>query len=126
MRKALNPESDSTFVATRSSDTCIVLYPATVWKMVEAKLLALNKGKALNRQFTRNYVRHAEALQFDSQGRIALPAGLIEYGQIEKTVEIVGMIDRIEIWNPDNLEEVEARHADNLDELEAIANEIGF
>ncbi len=38
MRKSLDPASDSTFVATRSSDECVVLYPATVWKQVEATL----------------------------------------------------------------------------------------
>lgn len=126
MRKSLDPASDSTFVATRSSDECVVLYPATVWKQVEAKLLALNKGKAINRHFTRNFVRHAEALQFDHQGRIALPQGLIEFAGIEKNVEIVGMIDRIEVWNPDTLKESENQHSDHADELESIANDINF
>ena len=126
MRKSLDPSSDSTFVATRSSDACVVLYPATVWKQVEAKLLALNKGKALNRHFTRNFVRHAEALQFDHQGRIALPQGLTEFAGIEKNVEIVGMIDRIELWNPDSLKEIESRLANRADELESIANDINF
>ena len=127
MRKSLDPASDSTFVATRSADPCIVLYPATVWKQqVEAKLLDLNKGKALNRHFARNIMRHAATLQYDHQGRIALPAGLIEFAQIDKDVEIVGMIDRIEIWNPDALHEIEGRLADREDELEAIANDINF
>lgn len=124
MRKSLDPASDSTFVATRGSDPCIILYPATIWKQVEAKFIALNKGKALNRHFTRNFVRHAEAVQYDSQGRVALPAGLIEFGGIEKNVEIVGMIDRIEIWDPQRLQELESRFAGREDELEAIANEI--
>ena len=125
MRRALGPNNDGTFVATRSGDLCIVLYPIQVWKdKLEDKLLRLNKGSAINRHFARNLLRHAETLQYDSQGRVALPAGLVKFAQIEKEVEIVGMIDRIEIWSPGRLAEIEARFADHEEELEAIAREI--
>ena len=124
MRKALDPASDATFVATRGNDACITLYPATVWKQVEVKLLALDIGKPAIRHYIRNIVRHAEALQYDGQGRVPLPAGLIEYASITKSAEIVGMIDRIEIWNPQSLKALETRHADDGDALENIANEI--
>lgn len=125
MRKALGPANEGTFVATRSGDPCIVLYPIKVWKeKLEDKLLRLNKGSALNRHYARNLVRHAEILQYDSQGRVALPTNLIAFAGIEKDVEIVGMIDRIELWAPERLAEIEARFADMDEEMEAIAREI--
>ena len=124
MRKALDPASDATFVATRGNDACITLYPATVWKQVEVKLLALDKGKPAIRHYIRNIVRHAEALQYDGQGRVPLPAGLIDYASITKSAEIVGMIDRIEIWNPKSLKALETRLTDDSEALENIANEI--
>ena len=124
MRKALDPASDATFVATRGNDACITLYPATVWKQVEVKLLALDKGKPAIRHYIRNIVRHAEALQYDGQGRVPLPAGLIDYASISKSAEIVGMIDRIEIWNPESLKALETRLTDDSEALENIANEI--
>ena len=124
MRKALDPASDATFVATRGNDACITLYPATVWKQVEVKLLALDIGKPAIRHYIRNIVRHAEALQYDGQGRVPLPAGLIEYASITKSAEIVGMIDRIEIWNPQSLKALETRLTDDSEALENIANEI--
>ena len=124
MRKALDPASDATFVATRGNDACITLYPATVWKQVEVKLLALDKGKPAIRHYIRNIVRHAEALQYDGQGRVPLPAGLIEYASITKNAEIVGMIDRIEIWNPESLKALVTRLTDDSEALENIVNEI--
>ncbi len=126
MRKALSPSNDRTFVATRGADRCIVIYPLEVWNAIESKLINLSKGRALHRQFTRNFIRHAEAVRYDSQGRIALPADLIDYAGIDKNIEIVGMIDRIEVWDPEQLNEIEAQFIDRQEELESIANEINF
>ncbi|UCH11316.1 MAG: division/cell wall cluster transcriptional repressor MraZ [Fidelibacterota bacterium] len=124
MRKALNPVNDRTFVATRGSDPCIILYPVEVWRQIEEKLINLSKRRALHRYYTRNFVRHAEALQYDQQGRVALPAGLIRYAGIEKDAEIVGMIDHIEIWEPGRLEECDRQYEDRQDELDSISDEI--
>ena len=126
MRKTLNPTNDCTFVATRGSDQCIVLYPVEVWKRIEEKLKALNTGHHLNRYYVRNITRHAEFLQYDHQGRIPMPADLVTYAGIEKNVEIVGMLDRIEIWDPDLLEELESQLVDRRKELETIDNEINL
>ena len=128
MRKALDQASDGTFVATRSapSDGCIVLYPATVWKHVESQYLALDKGKPAVRHYIRNILRHAKALPYDGQGRVALPARLLEFASISKNVEIIGMIDRIEIWNPDSLKALDKRLASESDDLKNIADEIHF
>ena len=126
MRKALGPANDRTFVATRSSDPCIILYPVEVWKRFERKLTQLNRGRALNRHYVRNIVRHAEFLQYDQQGRVALPIHLVDYAGIDKNIEIVGVIDRIEIWHPERLKEYEAQMAERYEELEAIGEEISF
>lgn len=125
MRKALSASNDSTFVATRGADQCIILHPLEVWHaQTEAELLRLNKGRAINRHFTRNLMRNAEILQYDGQGRIPLPTGLVEYAGIERDVEIVGMIDRIEIWNPKILDDLEAQFEGREEDLESIAHEI--
>jgi MraZ protein len=107
MRKALSP-----------------VYPIEVWQQIEKKLINLNKRRVLHRHYTRNFVRHAETVQYDQQGRIPVPAELIEYAGIKKGVEIVGMIDHIEIWDPDRLVEYSHQFEDRADELDAIADEI--
>jgi MraZ protein len=124
MRKALPPANDRTFIATRGPDPCIVLYPMEVWQQIEKKLINLNKRRVLHRHYTRNFVRHAEMVQYDQQGRIPVPTELIEYAGIDKDVEIVGMIDHIEIWDPDGLAEYSQQFENRADELDAIADEI--
>ena len=126
MRKALDPANERTFVATRGPDRCIVLYPVEVWKKVEEKLVRLNKGPALNRHYARNYVRHAESLQYDQQGRVALAADLISYAGINRHVVIVGMINYIEIWDGKLLEELGSEMEERQEELESVAAEINL
>lgn len=126
MRKALHESNDRTFVVTRGSDKCLVLYPVDTWRKIEEKLLTLNTIKAVNRHFIRNFTQHAEPVQYDGQGRVAIPNRLIEYANIEKDVEIVGMIDRIELWNPEKLRALESEFEERDDELEAIASEIAL
>jgi MraZ protein len=101
-----------------------VLYPIEVWQQIEKKLINLNKRRVLHRHYTRNFVRHAEIVQYDQQGRIPVPAELIEYAGIDKGVEIVGMIDHIEIWDPDRLAEYSHQFESRAEELDAIADEI--
>ncbi len=124
MRKALNPANDRTFVATKGADPCVVLYPVEVWKQIVEKLIRMNKRRALHRHYTRNFVRYAEAVQYDQQGRIALPVELIKYAGIEKGTEIVGMLDHIEIWDPERLDESDSQFAGQQDEMDAISDEI--
>lgn len=124
MRKSLAPANDRTFIVTRGADPCIVLYPKEVWKLIVEKLISLNKRRALHRHYTRNLVRYAEAVQYDQQGRIALPVELIEYAGIEKSAEIVGMLDHIEIWDPERLSDSDRQFADRQDELDSISDEV--
>ena len=43
----------------------------------------------------------ASEIQPDKQGRVALPANLREFAQLEREVMVVGVYSRIEIWNRD-------------------------
>ncbi len=124
MRKSLAPANDRTFIVTRGADPCIVLYPVEVWRLIVEKLVGLNKRRALHRHYTRNLVCYAEAVQYDQQGRIALPVELIKYAGIEKSTVIVGMLDHIEIWDPDHLRDSDRHFADQQDELDSISDEV--
>jgi MraZ protein len=43
----------------------------------------------------------AEDVTFDGQGRIGIPRSLIEHAGVTDRALIIGVLDRIEIWNPD-------------------------
>jgi MraZ protein len=100
MRKSLNPESNDTFVVTRGFEKCIAVYPLNEWNMIENRINNLNSFKEKDRLFQRTFLMWACHQELDSQSRISLPKNLLEYAEIKSEVKIIGVGERIEIWNP--------------------------
>jgi MraZ protein len=113
-RQALSVENEETFFTTRGFDACIYVIPAIVWQNMEMELSNLSSVSETNRSFIRNQTRHASPSTYDKQGRIKIPASLLEYAGIKKDVTIIGMINKIEIWNADRLAENDQNNL-NLD-----------
>ena len=59
--------------------------------------------------------RNAAQVSPDSQGRIVLPASLLEYAEIEKEAVVVGCSDYCEMWSLKNYRaEIESEDADEI------------
>ena len=125
-RKALDPINDRTFVITRGFDPCLILYPVSEWTRVEEQLSQLSSIRGQHRNFVRSIVRHATYLQYDSQGRIAIPDNLLEFASVKKDVNVIGMINKIELWAPEILDSQDATADVTATDFEDLANEINF
>ena len=106
-RQSLSSKSEKTFVTTRGIDSCIWVYPLSQWKEIESELRNLSSLSNIHRAFVRNTARYASPSTYDKQGRITLTPSLIEYAKLNKDALIIGMINKIEIWNPLILENFE-------------------
>ena len=105
MRRALTPEAQDTFVATRGLETCIVLYPLDVWEQKEAHLRSLNQYEGEEtRHFLRALTMWAEDVALDKQGRILLPADLRDFAGITDAAVVIGTVDHLEVWDPAELD----------------------
>ena len=109
-RKALSEDNEDTFVITRGMDPCVWVYPIVVWQKIENDLKNLSSLSAINRTFVRNTVRYATPLIYDVQGRIQLTTNLINYAGLDKKTLIIGMVNKIEIWNPERLKEIDKKN----------------
>jgi len=109
-RKVLSVDNEDTFVITRGMDPCVWVYPIVVWQNIENDLKSLSSLSAINRTFVRNTVRYATPLTYDGQGRIQLTTNLINYADLDKKTLIIGMVNKIEIWNPDRLKEIDKKN----------------
>ena len=125
-RKALDPINDRTFVLTRGFDPCLILYPVTEWNRVEEQLSQLSSIRGQHRNFVRSIVRHATYLQYDGQGRIAIPENLLEFASVKKDVDIIGMINKIELWAPEVLVSQDTSTDVTATDFDNLANEINF
>lgn len=104
MRRSLMPEANDTFTVTRGFDRCIVAYPSNEWKKYEESFQKLNQYDDKIRFFLRVILPWSEDVSLDAQQRISIPKALLDFAGIEGKVKIVGMIDHIELWNPEEFE----------------------
>ncbi len=100
LRKQISSEANDAFVMTQGTGTCIDLYPLNEWQQIEERLLKLNSFSPDDALFIRMMLQNAAEDTMDSQSRILIPQPLIEYAQIENDVLILGVLKKIEIWNP--------------------------
>ncbi len=106
-----------TFVITRGLDNCIFGYPMDEWRKLEEKLKNLPMTKKDARAFARFFFSGATEVELDKQGRINIPATLIQYANLEKECVVLGVSSRIEIWAKEAWDTY-------YDESEASFNEI--
>jgi len=104
--KANLPEaSGNNVVLTRGFEPCLVLYPQQEWKVIYDKVAGLNEFNEEYRNFQRNFFRGNTEIELDSNGRFILPRTMVRFAEIGKEVIMVGLGNRVEIWNPDKYEE---------------------
>ncbi len=126
-RQALSPDSDETFVITRGLDKCLWIYPLEEWERIEDSLRSLSSLRSKERDFIRQIVRWATTVQYDKQGRVMIPAKLIEMAGLHAQVAIIGMLNKIEVWDPDTLDQQHDEFIDLTDEdYESLATRINL
>jgi MraZ protein len=104
LRKYVSPEANDTFIVTRGFERCFVLYPLDEWNALEGSVRELSPANAQHRFITRTLLQHATEAQLDGQSRIMIPKELLLFAGIEDQVFIVGVLERIEVWNPKEYE----------------------
>tara|TARA_S200000501_G_scaffold159747_1_gene150665 strand:- start:752 stop:1216 length:465 start_codon:yes stop_codon:yes gene_type:complete len=124
-RKSLSENDANTFVITKGLDPCIWVYPLTEWLKIENNLRNLSSVKNINRTFVRHTTRYASSSTYDKQGRVLLTPSLVNYASINKEVLIIGAIGKIEIWNPEKLQEVDKQNMEiEQDAYDELADKI--
>ena len=124
-RQSLSKDNNNIFVATRGQDPCIWIYPMKEWKKIEDELRKLSSISGVHRTFIRQIARSATPSTCDKQGRIIISPSLLSYAELNKEALILGMINKIEIWNPDILEKVDKNNInDDPNEFNALAEKI--
>lgn len=108
LRKALSPDAQERFTLLRGLEPCLYLYPHDEWEKVEEKLAEINSFSKEGRTVKRNFLRHAEDISLDKQNRIPISSPLKEWAGIDGSAIFIGMGERIEIWAPDKLDDMDS------------------
>ncbi len=93
-------------VVTKEIGGCLSVYSMNRWVAFEEKLSQLPRSKA---DVVRFFSGSAVDTGIDKQGRVQLSQALRDYSHLEKDVVLIGMQDRVEIWNKAKWEENNAK-----------------
>lgn len=85
-------------VLTLDYDNCVTVYPLEEWERFEEKVKALPQTQKEVKDFVRFLFSTATECELDKQGRILIPPALRDRAGISKTVTLVGIINKMEIW----------------------------
>ncbi len=96
----LPQDSGANIVLSRGFEPCLVLRPQSEFFKILEKLQGLNQFDSANRNFQRKMLSGSTDMELDSNGRFLIPKTMMAYAQLQKEAIIVGMGDRVEIWNP--------------------------
>jgi len=121
MPSSFREELGDTFIITFGLDKCLFVYPMEEWKKLASSLQELPLGKKDTRAFKRTLASRALVSHFDQQGRVVISKHLRDYAEITKNVIIIGVFERIEIWD---FEKWKGYATDIEDSYEDIAERI--
>jgi transcriptional regulator MraZ len=114
-------------VVTRGMDGCLNAYAPHDWaKVVEGRLAALHPLSKEGRRMHRFFFSGASEGALDKQGRVNVPAALIQHAKLGRDVVVAGVNDHLEIWDraawQRELVEVEGSAEDVAERLAAKSN----
>lgn len=110
-------ELGDTFVIARGIEKCLYVYSTSEWEKLVSKLNTLPFTKKDARTFTRSFFSGATVCEFDKSGRINITSPLVSYAGLEKECVIIGVNDRLEIWNEDAFNNFMNENSEQLEEI---------
>ena len=121
-RKVLQASGEEMLVMRKDiHQKCLVLYPESVWnERVDALRARISEWDDEGKMVLRQYMKEAETLSLDGNGRFLIPKRYLQMAEIDQTVRFIGMTDTIEIWAAEKVEEPFMSQQDFSAKLKAI------
>jgi MraZ protein len=86
-------------VVTRGLDGCLYVYAAAEWAKLAERVGTLDALSSEARTMQRFFFASAVDVELDKQGRIVIPANLLESAGIGREVTVAGIYDHLEVWD---------------------------
>lgn len=97
---AWRKELGLSFTLTRGIDRCLVLFPTPKFESIARSIEEIGLARSDARALSRYLCAEAITGELDGLGRLSLSDTLRRFAEIEDEALVVGVSDRIEIWNP--------------------------
>lgn len=101
IKNGLPETSGNELVVGLGFEKCLMVYPILEFKKLYAKVAGLSEFNPDYRKLQRNFFRGNTVVELDTSGRFLIPKQMLNYAQLEKQVVVVGMGNKVELWNPE-------------------------
>lgn len=112
-------------IITPGLDGCLFVFTPTQWETISEKLGGSSMLQADTRSFNRYMLGGAVEADVDSIGRVLVPDFLKEKAQLKKEVVLIGVQNRVEIWNDELWMEYKAKVEKEANSLAEKLGQIG-
>jgi MraZ protein len=113
--------SEKQLVLTPGTDGSLSLFASRTFEAIAQQLAEKSPNGQDVRAFSRLLYAQARSVEFDSQGRIRVPVELAQLAKLDGDVALIGVGDRIELWNKQRWQEYLADLQPRYDELAEMA-----
>ncbi|NCU28185.1 MAG: transcriptional regulator MraZ [Candidatus Moranbacteria bacterium] len=92
-------EMGKSVVVAPGLDNCLSLFTVKEWQKISKKLSEASMLASDNRSFSRFMFGQALIIDVDGNGRILIPENLKNRSGLQNKVVVIGVENRVEIWN---------------------------
>ncbi len=104
-REVAQANGISKFFVTRGLEACVFMFAEADWKQYEQKFRDIPFTKQDARTFNRMFFAGAVDVTPDKQGRFIIPQYLKDFAGIKDKSVVIGVSNRIEIWDQERWKE---------------------
>lgn len=113
-------------VITKGVESCLVVYTISEWEKLAQKIEGLPNSQADARNYVRIMFSGASDVELDKLGRILIPDYLKDYAGLKKNVTLLGLSNKIEIWDTEKREEHQKKIESSAGDIAERLKEFGI
>ncbi len=121
--KFRNDLGDS-FVVSKGLNNTVYIYPKEEWRRFEQEIKSAIPSR--RRMLQHFFCTGAEECGIDSQGRVVIPPKIREYAGLVKEVVVIGVSDKVEVWEKTKWDEYMNSSAFSEEEISSFVDELGM
>lgn len=87
------------YITNALFENSLCLYPTEEWNKLQEQVRSKPRSDEAIQYYLRRVIASAVETEMDKQGRVLVPVALREDAKINSNVVVVGQIERIELWD---------------------------
>jgi MraZ protein len=119
-------ELEGGVVITRGLDGCLWAFSRSEWEILAEKISKLPTTNQAARNFARFMFSNASDSIPDRQGRVLVTQNLRDYAGIQNETIVIGVMNRVEIWNPAKWSQVVAEVEEDPEAVVSQLQDLGI